>query len=109
MSASAMAADMSRKALRQVEETIFNISKHHFDEEQSRKLAVELSSGKWTHDYPISVEEALEMGMRVNTEMPAEIYQLMNLYPQAPSRRPSVDFIPMPYSEKPALPARREK
>ena len=102
-------ADMSRKALRQVEETIFNISKHHFDEEQSRKLAVELSSGKWTHDYPISVEEALEMGMRVNTEMPAEIYQLMNLYPQAPSRRPSVDFIPMPYSEKPALPARREK
>lgn len=102
-------ADMSRKALRQVEETIFNISKHHFDEELSRRLAVELSSGQWTHDYPLSVEEAQEMGLKVNTEMPAEVYQLMNLYPQAPSRRPSVDYIPMPYPDKPALPPRREK
>jgi ClpP class serine protease len=102
-------ADMSRKALRQVKETILNISRHHFDDEKSEKFAEDLSSGKWTHDYPISVEEAREMGLDIHTDIPAEIYQLMNLYPQAPSRRPSVDYIPLPYPERPSLPSRREK
>jgi len=29
--------------------------------------------------------------------MPQEIYTLMNLYPQPAQRRPSVQYIPVPY------------
>lgn len=90
-------ADMARKAIRQVQVTIRRISCCHYSPEQADKFAEELASGQWTHDYPISVEEARELGFQVSTDMPKEIYQLMNLYPQAQQRRPSVEYIPLPY------------
>ena len=62
--------------------------------------------GGWTHDYPIGVDEAKALGLPISTEMPKEVYQLMNLYPQAGQRRPSVDYIPLPY---PAAPAPRDQ
>jgi ClpP class serine protease len=76
-------ADQSRKAIEQVKATIRKLACCHYTPEQADHLAEELASGKWTHDYPISVEEAREMGLNVSTEVPVEIYQLMNLYPQA--------------------------
>lgn len=94
-------ADMSRKAIRQVQETVRRIACCHYSQEQAQSLAEELASGRWTHDYPISVEEARELGLNVTTDMPTEIYQLMNLYPQAQSRRPSVEYIPVPYPTRP--------
>jgi len=63
---------------------------------------------KWTHDYPISVEEAKQICIKVSTEMPQEIYQIMNLYPQSAQRRPSVEFIQQPYSPRPPSPQRDE-
>ncbi len=97
-------ADVARKAIQQVKETITRIACCHYNPEQARQLAEKLASGYWTHDYPISVEEARELGLTVSTEMPNEIYQLMNLYPQAAARRPSVEYIPLPYSTRPARP-----
>jgi ClpP class serine protease len=90
-------ADVSRKAIQQVKETVRKIASTTYTEKQAAVLAEELSSGKWTHDYPITVEEALKLGIKVNTEMPHEIYQLMNLYPQSASRRPASITIPTPY------------
>jgi ClpP class serine protease len=90
-------ADISRKAIRQVQETVRRIACCHYSVEQAEKLAEELASGRWTHDYPISVEEAQALGLKVTTEMPREIYNLMSLYPQASQRRPSVEYIPLPY------------
>jgi hypothetical protein len=29
--------------------------------------------------------------------MPAEVYALMNLYPQPVQRRPTVQYVPLPY------------
>lgn len=97
-------ADVSRKAIRQVQDTIRRISCCHYSPEESDRLAGELASGQWTHDYPICVEEAQKLGFHVSTDMPREIYQLMNLYPQAQSRRPSVEYIPIPYSARPSQP-----
>ena len=54
--------------------------------------------GRWTHDYPITVEEAKALGLNVKTEIPKEIYDLMELYPQPAAIRPSVEFIPAPYA-----------
>lgn len=101
-------ADVSRKAIRQVKETIKRITCCDYPPEQTERLAEDLVSGKWTHDYPISVEEAKSLGLKVSTEVPQEIYQLMNLYPQANARRPSVEYVPMPYPARPQLPERNK-
>ena len=77
-------ADVARKAVGQIRALIITILSHgQMPDEKAENLADLLSSGVWTHDYPISVSNAKEMGLRVNTEMPQEVYQLMSLFPQA--------------------------
>jgi hypothetical protein len=46
--------------------------------------------------------------MKVDTDMPQEVYQLMNLYPQANTRRPSVEYVPIPYIPRPGVKDTRE-
>ena len=95
-------ADMARKATQQVHRTIYNLLRaNDMEEGKARELAASLSEGRWTHDYPISASEAREMGLPVSDDMPKEIYALMDLYPQAAQRRPSVEFIPTPYRPSP--------
>jgi len=90
-------ADMSRKAIEQVKRTVTDILGGRMTREQAEKLATTLATGTWTHDYPITVREAKELGLPVTTEMPKEVYDLMSLYPQTAQRRPSVEYIPLPY------------
>ncbi len=98
-------ADMARKALSQVYRTVHDLLlNNNLQDPQADELARKLSSGQWTHDYPISVGEAREMGLPVSEEMLKEVYALMDLYPQAMQRRPSVEFIPAPY--RPSAPSR---
>ena len=89
--------DIAEKAIRQTGEKTFNLLKNKMDEKKARKIAHELTIGQWTHDYPITSEKALELGLNVATDMPLEVYELMELYPQAAQRRPSVEYIPTPY------------
>jgi len=91
-------ADIARKALRQVKDTVIEImGLNGIPVEKSEPIAEKLSSGAWTHDYPIGVSEARALGLPISTDMPPEVYRLMSLYPQAGQRRPSVDYIPLPY------------
>jgi ClpP class serine protease len=92
-------ADISRKAVRQVKETIVRIVSGWMDGEEVEALAEKLASGTWTHDYPIRVEEAEALGLPVSTEVPEEVYELMELYPQSSQRRPSVQYVPAPRRE----------
>lgn len=101
--------DVARKALRQMKETVVKLLLEHHSREEAERIADALSSGQWTHDYPIDVEEAGKLGLDVSTEMPREIYELMELYPQAGQRRPGVEYIPLPYGPQPRLPAPRER
>ncbi len=95
-------ADVARKAVGQIRSLITNILSHgQMPHEKAEALADMLSSGIWTHDYPISVGEAKDMGLQVNTDVPQEVYQLMNLFPQSGRGRPSVLYIPMPYPTRP--------
>ncbi|HSV86956.1 MAG TPA: ATP-dependent Clp protease proteolytic subunit [Levilinea sp.] len=102
-------ADISEKAVNQVKATIRRLGCCHYTPEEAERLSEDLASGRWTHDYPISTEEARELGLKISTEMPTAIYQLMNLYPQATTRRPSVDFVPLPYPHQPSLPERSDR
>jgi ClpP class serine protease len=90
-------ADMAEKALRQVERAVRNLLADRLTDELAGALAHTLSSGIWTHDYPISVAEARELGLPISTDMPLEVFELMQLYPQTTQRRPSVEYIPLPY------------
>jgi len=95
-------ADVARKAVGQIRSLIINILRHgQMTGEKAESLADMLSSGVWTHDYPIGVMEAKELGLQINTEVPQEVYQLMNMFPQSGRGRPSVLYIPMPYPTRP--------
>lgn len=91
-------ADIALKAQRQVVSSVIELLRANgIPPEKAEEIAHYLSSGQWTHDYPISAEEAKGFGLPVATGLPPEIYELMDLFPQAGSRRPSVQYIPMPY------------
>jgi ClpP class serine protease len=90
-------ADIAEKALRQVERAARELIGDRMPNDKAAALAHTLSSGTWTHDYPIDVDEARELGLPVSTKMPPVIYELMQLYPQTAQRRPSVEYIPLPY------------
>lgn len=98
-------ADMSRKAISQVAAVVRDLLLERMEPAEAERVANLLTSGTWTHDYPITVEQARELGLPVSTEMPPEVYQLMRLFPQAQQARPSVTYIPAPYRTAPPAPA----
>jgi ClpP class serine protease len=93
-------ADLAEKALRQVEATVRELLDERMPAKEAATLAHTLSSGTWTHDYPIRVTEARALGLSVSTDMPKEVVDLMALYPQTAQRRPSVEYIPLPYGRR---------
>ncbi|HPZ13250.1 MAG TPA: enoyl-CoA hydratase-related protein [Bacillota bacterium] len=102
-------ADVSEKALKQVHGLIMKILADKMPPEKAAEITDQLSTGRWTHDYPITCEELKQMGLSVRTDMPREIYDLMELYPQAASRkRPSVGYIPLPYGVRGEQPKQRD-
>jgi len=92
--------DVARKAVDQVRATVRELLDGRVPDEEADRLAALLSEGNWTHDYPIRLEEARQLGLPVSAEVPEPVYELMNLYPRRSQRRPSVEFIPTPYRAK---------
>jgi len=89
-------ADIAKKAANQVRETVFNILKENLPEERAEELADFFTRGYFTHDYPLSATKLKALGLPVSFDMPQEVYQLMELCPQAGAQRPSVGYVPMP-------------
>ncbi|WP_456329368.1 SDH family Clp fold serine proteinase [Archaeoglobus sp.] len=97
-------ADIAEKAINQVRETVFNLLKDKMDEEKAREVAKILTEGRWTHDYPLTVEELRQLGLKVSIEVPEEVYELMELYPQPMMQRhPGVEFVPSPQKGEKAV------
>lgn len=94
-------ADVARKAIAQVKHTVSEILSERMPADRAQAVAEALATGTWTHDYPISVEQAQQLGLPVSTDMPPEVYEIMSLFPQAGQRRPSVEYIPVPYAPPP--------
>ncbi len=93
-------ADVAEKAIRQVEEIVYTLVRDKLPEEKARDLARKLSTGVWTHDYPIMFSEAKAMGLPVEDRIPEEVYAIMELYPQAHPQRPTVEYIPHPVAPR---------
>jgi ClpP class serine protease len=90
-----MLADMANKARNQVGSFVAQVLMKHMQEKQSLQVATILTEGRWTHDFPITVQAARQLGLKVSTEMPLPIYELMDLYPQGGGIRPSVWYVPL--------------
>jgi ClpP class serine protease len=95
-------ADVGRKAIAQVKQAAQHLLERRLPTEQAASLAETLSSGKWTHDYPIGPEEARSLGLTISTDIPDQVLELMALYPQpVRSQAGGVEYLPIP-REKPA-------
>ncbi len=97
-------ADIAAKARVQVGVFVAEVLIKHMPKEKAIALATALTEGRWTHDFPITVPMARQLGFPVTTTMPRTVYDLMDLYPQGAKGRPSVLYVPL----RPVMPERRE-
>src|ERR1700682_1574536 len=96
-------ADVGRKAIGQVTAAAQRLLVRRFTGDQAEALAQKLATGTWTHDYPISAEEARELGLPVSTEIPDRVLELMALYPQPVHRQPGgLKSLPVPRPKEPS-------
>jgi ClpP class serine protease len=93
-------ADIGRKAIQQLETAATGLLSRHMEEDAAAALATKLATGMWTHDYPISAEEARSLGLPISIDMPNEILQLMMLYPQPVRQQGGVEYLPVPRQSK---------
>ncbi len=89
-------ADQAEKAMSQVRESVRELLADKCPPEKAEELARLLSEGTWTHDHPITYETARSFGLPVRSDLPPEILDLMNLYPQPVRRQPTVEYLPIP-------------
>lgn len=91
-------ADVAQKAMKQVKNTVRDILIERVGEEKALEIAVILTEGQWTHDFPISCSHLGELGLPACGLLPREVYELMDHFPQPMRTRPSVQYIPIPYN-----------
>jgi ClpP class serine protease len=89
-------ADVAEKAVRHMKEVVASLVSQRLEPRRAEELAEQLAGGHYTHDDPITLSEARELGLPVEEGLPDEVYELMTLFPQAGGRRPSVQYIPLP-------------
>jgi len=100
-------ADQAEKAIAQVKASVRQLLGHKMSAEKAEELSSILSTGKWTHDYPITFEEARDLGLPVSNEMPEKILRLLQLYPQPVRRQRTVEYLPQPRRASRQQPADR--
>ncbi len=88
-------ADIAQKARLQTFAFVGDVLLKHLPKEKAAQIAGILAEGRFTHDFPIMVEVAKELGLPVSTNMPPIIYEIMDLYPQSGAGRPSVVYVPL--------------
>ena len=88
-------ADISAKAINQLASQVAGLLEKRLPKDKAETLAALISTGQFTHDFPITVELAGSVGLPIKTDMPESIYKLMDFYPQSGARRPSVNYVPL--------------
>jgi ClpP class serine protease len=98
-------ADVGRKAIAQLKQSATDILKKRIPADKAEALAEKLSTGTWTHDYPLFAATAKELGLPVSTNIPNDVLDLMKLYPQ-PTRAQGggggVEYLPIPRQKEAA-------
>jgi len=96
-------ADQAEKAIAQMRAEVGDLLANKLPADKGQELAALLTSGTWTHDYPLTFERAQALGLRVRNDIPDSVMNLMQMYPQPTRRQPSVEYVPISYrSSRPA-------
>jgi ClpP class serine protease len=97
-----MMADDARKALEQMRGLVKEILKGKCGENHTDLIIDELTTGKYTHDYPIFPEKARELiGDCVKVGIPKSVYLLMDFYKaEMGARKPGVEYVPIAPPER---------
>ncbi|MEN8175509.1 MAG: ATP-dependent Clp protease proteolytic subunit [Pseudomonadota bacterium] len=86
-------ADVASKALEQVRRNAAALLVETLPPDKAEHVVEQLTSGQWTHDYPITAFHAATLGLPVNFDMPNEVFDLMALYPQPTEGSPTVEYL----------------
>lgn len=86
-------ADVGSMAINQLQKIARELLQGTVSENAAIAIAEQLSSGRWTHDYPIAFAEARELGLNVSNDMPKDIMELMALFPDTLRRTRSVKYL----------------
>ena len=97
-------ADQAQMAIRQLRDSLTDLLLARVGKERAEEVAMALTEGRWTHDYPITPEQVTELGLKVSIDMPESVLDLMALYPQPMRGLGGVEYAPR---ERPT--AEREK
>jgi len=82
--------NIAQKAVQQLEHFIRKLLKDKLADNEIDNIIENLCHGKYTHDFPITCEILRELKLDYSVELPEEVYNLMELYPQPKGRKPSV-------------------
>jgi ClpP class serine protease len=102
-------ADVSRKAITQVETFVTELLERHLDPARARDVAHLLATGVWTHDRPLRATELQELGRPVQIGVGDEERELLTLYPQPRGREASVEYSPGVPGRKRSMPPARPR
>jgi ClpP class serine protease len=85
-------ADVAEKAVGQLRAIVEEMLAGSYPREIVEELAELLTQGSWTHDYPINCDQAKGLGLHISLEMPDEVLELMQLFPQPTRRAAAVEY-----------------
>ncbi len=92
-------ADQAQMAIRQLRDSLSDLLVGKLGAERVEEVAIALTEGRWTHDYPITPEQVTGLGLKVSTGMPESVLDMMALYPQPMRGLGGVEYAPR---ERPA-------
>lgn len=99
-------ADVGAKAIAQIEAGAVELLSDRMSEADAKRIAHELATGQWTHDYALTPVHAEKLGLPVKVGLLPEIVELMTLFPQPVRVIPSVEYIPLDRGSQQAEPTR---
>lgn len=85
--------DVAEKVIEQMRHAVYEILAKNYPEEVATCITQELTTGQWTHDYPLTPSMAQELGLNISTEIPQEFLELMSLFPQPVRMQRNVEFL----------------
>lgn len=91
--------DVAKRAMDQVKNLVCKLLEDKLEGDELEEVCMKLTEGRWTHDYPLTVEDLRGMKLKVEVGLPKEIYQLMRFCPQPARFTPTVEYIPVPYKK----------
>ena len=88
-------ADVAKKVIAESRKEICDLLLGKLSEEGACSVADDLISGKYFHGHAVTVDDARQIGLKVSTDMPREIIEVLELFPRQ-ERQSSVKYTRSP-------------